>query len=249
VPPVSAPYRPGQQWPHNGPQRPERPPPIQFRQEDASPPPPNKTLQWVLRAAGLVAVAVVSGLVWYYITNDTTSTPAAGGEESSTQQPEGVYQFTPHEDMPKPNRVKNCADHAYGDIKTFLSNTPCDHLTRQLFVAKLDDGRTVYTSVSVVKMHDEAEATSLRELTDQNDTGNVSDVVKDGLVKISGLKALSGNDGYKSKQNGREVVIVESDFAPKDRSGDDAADQKVLDDVCEDALRKADEVDGGSGSG
>jgi hypothetical protein len=245
---VSAPYRPGQQWPDNRPQRPERPPPIQFRQEEP-PPSPNKALQWALRAAGLVAVAVVSGLVWYYIINDTTTPTKSSADESSTQQPEGRYPFAPHEEMPSPDRATDCAKHAYDATKGFLTEHPCDHVARQLFTTEVD-GRTVYTSVSVVVMPDEELADDLRRLTDIDGKGNINDVVRDHLVKIDGLKTLGASDGYKSKQTGREVVIVESDFAPKDKSDNKKADQDLLDDVSDDALRLADQVNGdGSGAG
>jgi hypothetical protein len=247
--PVSAPYRPGQpQWPDNRPQRPDRPPPIQFQQDNMPPPPPNKTLQWAMRICGLVVIAVVSGLVWYYITNDDTSNQGTGSEESTAPQPQGVYQFTPHEDMPEPNTATNCAEHSYSDIKGFFEETPCAHLTRQLFVTKVGD-RTVYTSVSVVIMPDEEKANELRQFTDKEGSGNVSDVVRDRLVKIQGLDRLSKSGGYASKQSGRDVIIIEADFAPKDRSGDKDADEDVLDEVCDDALRMAVQLDKGAGTG
>jgi len=212
-------------------------------------PPPNKTLQWAMRICGLVVIAVVSGLVWYYITNDDTSTQGTGGEESTAPQPQGgVYQFTAHEDMPEPNKTTDCAEHSYNDIKGFFEETPCDHLTRQLFVTKLDDGRTVYTSVSVVIMRDQEQASELREFTDKEGSGNVSDVVRDGLVKIQGLDRLSKSGGYASRQNGRDVIIIEADFAPKDRSDDKQADEDVLDEVCDDALRMAGELDKDTGT-
>jgi hypothetical protein len=247
---VSAPYRPGQpQWPANGPQRPERPPPSQYRQEEPPPAPANKALRWALQIAGLVSVAVISGLIWYFFTDNSSSTTTDDGQEPTTPPVEGVYQFTAHEKMPSPNTDSDCAKHAYGQIQTFLKNTPCDHLTRQLFVTDVAEGRTVYTSVSVVTMPDEEKAAALRDLTDQDGSGNVSDVVRDGVVKIDGLDRLSGGEGYASNQSGRDVVIVESDLAPKDESGDKAADEKLLDRVSTDALRLGPEIDTGSGTG
>jgi hypothetical protein len=201
-----------------------------------------------MRAAGLVVVALVSGLVWYYVINDTSSTPQNGADESGTQQPQGRYQFVAHEEMPTPDTNTDCSKHAYDETQTFLAQTPCDHMARQLFVAKVG-GRTVYTSVSVVVMPDEEKADQLRRLTDTDGQGNISDVVRDDVVKIDGLTTLSGRDGYSSKQTGREVVIVESDFAPKDRSDDKKADQDLLDKVSDDALRLAGQVNSGSGAG
>jgi len=241
---VSAPYRPGQsQWPGNRQQRPDRPPPIQFRQEDPKPP-RNKTIDWGLRILGLVLVAVISGLAWYYINSDGSSSQTSG-DDPGDQQSEGVYQFTPHAKMPRAETQYTCPEHAYGDIKTFLENTKCDRLSRQLFVTKVD-GRTVYTSVSVVTMADEAAAGELRDLTDKDGSGNVSDVVRDKVVSIEGMDRLSGGEGYASKQSGSDVIIIEADFAPSDK-GDDDADQKTLDAVCEDALRLGPEVDAKTG--
>lgn len=248
---MSAPYRPGQpQWPGNGPQRPDRPPPIQFRQDEPSRPSGNPALQWGLRILGLVAVAVISGVVWYYITNDGKSPSSASDDGGTEQQSEGAYDFSPHQDMASPETDDDCAAHAYGRIQRHLQATSCDHLSQQLFVTKVD-GRTVYASVSVVTMPDEAKAAELRALTDEDGSGNVSDVLRDGAVTIEGMDRLSGGGGYAAKQDGREVVIVEADLDPKDQSkseDEQTKDEKeILDPVCEDALRLADQVDGTAG--
>lgn len=244
---MSAPYPPGQpQWPGNHPQRPDRPPPIQFRPEDPEPP-RNKALEWSLRIAGLVAVAVISGLVWWYIQNDEP--PAASSNDGgSSSESEGQYKLDPHEDVPTPKVDSTCPEHAYEDIREFLQSTPCDRLTRALYVTEVPDGRTVYVSVSVVRMADEAAAGQLRDLTDNDGTGNINDLVREGVVTIDGLKSLSRNDGYASTHQGRDVVIVEADFDPKAAKGaDKKKDENLLDEVCTDALRKASEISGDAG--
>jgi hypothetical protein len=243
VPSVSAPYRPGQpQWPDNRQQRPDRPPPIQFGPEPPAPPPPGKSLQWGVRIIGLIVVAVLSGLVWFYINNDSSTPPSGGSGTTATEDPGGAYEFTTSDKMPKPDKVTECEKHAYRDIKTFLTNNPCDHLTRQLFVTKVG-GRTIYASVSVVVMKNKEKAAELRDLTDKDGSGNVSDVVRDGVVTIEGLKSLSADDGYASKQSGKKVIIVEASFDPKDKGGDEKADEDILDKVCTDALRKGETLD------
>lgn len=194
-----------------------------------------------------MAVAVISGLVWYYVTNDSTESPSDTGGQTTAQEPGSVYDFTPHEKMPTPNRVTDCAEHAYRDIKTFLKNTKCDHLVRQLFVTEVD-GRTIYTSVSVVTMQSEADAQELRDLTDKDGSGNINDVVRDGLVKIDGLNSLSRADGYKSKQIGQDVIIVESDYDPKDAT-DKNTDEKTLDKVSDDALSLSNKINKDNGAG
>jgi hypothetical protein len=239
---VSAPYRPGQQqWPGNGPQRPERPPPIQFRQGEPPRPPDRPALRWTLRIAGLVAIAVVSGLLWSVITSDDAA-PAASGQGTEEPPSEGAFDLKPHPDMRDPQFDENCAAHAYGDIQQFLQANTCDHLSRQLFVAEIE-GRRVFTSVSVVTMPTEEKAAELRDLTDKDGSGNVSDVVRDDVVKINGLDKLSSGGGYASKQSGRDVIIVEADLGPGDRGSDKTKDEKeILDPVCEDALRLGPEI-------
>jgi hypothetical protein len=203
-----------------------------------------------MRILGLVAVAVISGVVWYYIISDGNAENTATDDPGTEQQTEGAFDLDPSPDMPEPQTDTDCAKHAYGRIQQHLQTNPCDHLAQQLFVTEVD-GRTVYASVSVVTMPDEEKAAELRALTDEDGSGNVSDVVRDGAVAIEGMDRLSGGGGYAAKQTGNEVVIVEADLDPKDQSTDEAGQKKdeddILDPVCEDALRLAKRVDSNSG--
>ncbi|WP_143230020.1 hypothetical protein [Actinophytocola xanthii] len=239
---MSAPYRPGQPpWPDNRSQRPDRPPPPRFHEE----PPSSGTspLDWALRIAGLVAVAVISGVAWWFFTSEDTperGTTGFGGGPTS-QQNEGEFPFTSK--LSEPRVDESCAEHAYGQIQDFFGQTPCRQLTRDVFTTEIDD-RTVYTSVSVVRMADEAQAQELRVLTDKDGSGNVNDLVREREVRVSGLEALSGGGGYDSSLVGSEVIIVEADYDPSAANG---GTEDELDRVCEDALRLAKDMTGGSG--
>jgi hypothetical protein len=232
---VSAPHRPGQApWP-------ERPAPIQFHSE----PPPrqeNPVLIWILRGLGLLAVAVISGLVWWYINDDTK--PVGLSTQPTTSAKTGQFEFKPAEQAPQPRRDSSCAEHAYGDIQKFFKSTPCEALTRALYTTVADDGRKVYTNVSVVRMRNTDDAAHLRELTDKDGTGNVSDLVKDGTVKLPPLKNLAGGGGYKAVQHDTNVIIVESDFDPAAKRADKTKDEAILDAICEDVIRLADQIGG-----
>jgi len=243
VAPVSAPYRPGQApWPENQPQRPDRPPPIQFHEGPA--PGGSSALDWTLRAIGLVAVAVVSGFLYWFLNNGSPQDPTTGlgGQAPSTSvTTTGEFDFELLE-IDKPIVDKDCTEHSYGKIKEFLTESPCDQLIRAIYVTEIEDEygtRTVFTSVSVVEMPDEAQATELRELTDTDNTGNVNDLVREGEVTIEGLKTLSAGGGYDSSQDGREVVIVESDYDPEADAGGSGEE---LDRVCGDAIRLSAEM-------
>lgn len=238
---VSAPYHPGQApWPDHQSQRPDRSPPIQFHTEDQAPR-GNPALAWTLRIVGLVAVAVISGVVWWYIQNEDLGGSPTGYGGGTEQQSSGKYDFTAEVDQAREDDA--CADHAYGETQRFLQDHQCARLTRSVFTTTID-GRTIYASVSVVEMADEDSARALRELTDTDGSGNVNDLVREGLVKVDGLDQLSGNDGYDSAQEGTRVTIVEADYDPAaDKDGTEAE----LDDVCTDAIRLGAEMVAGSG--
>lgn len=215
----------------------DRPPPIQFT-PDPPAPRQNPVLLWVMRGLGLVAVAVVSGLVWWYINND--SPKADSQSESPSQSSAGEYQFTAHQAVTEPRRDSNCAERSYGEVQKFFQKTPCQQLVRALYTTTDREGRTVHTNVSVVRMASSADAAKLRALTDSNGTGNVSDLVRDGVVKIPPLKSLA--EGYEAAQHDRNVIIVESDFDPAAKKGDKNQDSATLDAICRDAIRLGEEI-------
>ncbi|GAB3906466.1 hypothetical protein GCM10029964_103250 [Kibdelosporangium lantanae] len=240
---MSDPYRPGQ-YPagpdqttrippvrsHGGPPRGPRPP------APAGQPNPDRTKQWVLRGLGLLVVAVVSGMLWWLVqqgggqSSSDGDTPATSGAK-----PAGKYTFAKAAELPGAVRDSDCEEHSYNKVKTFFKDHRCVSLTRQLFTADVN-GHKVYSSVSVVQMANAADAQALKALTEQDGTGNVTDVLKDKGVKAGGLKLLA-NGGFDAKVSGSSVVIVESDF-----DGSKPTDGDLLDGVSTDALRLGDEV-------
>jgi hypothetical protein len=236
---VSAPYHPGQSpWPDNQSQRPDRPPPIQFHNEEQEPR-GSGPLTWALRIAGLVAVAVISGFVWFYIQSEGSGGDATGpGGEETQQQSTGEYEFTEELDSPKVDNT--CGDHAYDATQTFLQEKDCSKLTRSVFTTTVN-GRTVYASVAVVEMDDEEAAGDLRELTDTDGSGNVNDLVREGEVTVEGLETLSNGGGYASEQRGTQVTIVEADYDPTAKDG---GSPEELKDVCKDAIRLGGDITG-----
>lgn len=239
---VSAPFQQGQSpWPDNQSQRPDRPPPIQFRPGDQSPR-GNPALAWTMRIVGLIAIAVISGLVWWYIQSDNGDGTAAGdGGQNGQQQSSGAYDFTPKLDSPQVD--DDCSAHSYDKTQQFFTDHPCERLTRLAYTTKAK-GRTVYTSVSVVEFADAQNAGELQKLTQANGTGNVNDLVRDGVVKVDGLKSLSVNGGYASEVQGNRITIVESDYDPDTADG---GSEGELDDVSNDALRLGGDITANGG--
>ncbi len=238
---VSAPYRPGQSpWPDNQSQRPDRPPPLQFQNGNEAPR-GNQALAWTLRIAGLVAVAVLSGFVWSYIQHEGSSGDPTGSTGETQQQSAGKYEFTSKLDSPQVD--SNCGEHAYDATQQFLTEHPCEQLTRSVFTTTVN-GRTVYSSVSVVDFVDGQTAVDLQKLTESNGTGNVNDLVREGVIKVDGLKTLSARGGYESQVQGGRITIVESDYDPQSADG---GTEEELDDVSKDALRLGDDITASGG--
>ncbi len=73
-----------------------------------------------------------------------------------------------------------CVGHAYGEIAAFFATTDCTGLSRALYSAQVDGGPAV-VSVARVRMPDTARARDLRALTDANGSGNVSDLLREGV--------------------------------------------------------------------
>lgn len=191
---------------------------------------------WLLKGAGLVGVAVVSGLIWLVVMPKETP---VSSPPSTTSKPVGEFTFARSPQVPEALKDSQCASHAYGETKTFLTATPCQQLTRGLFTTTTPDGRTVYTSVSVVRMKSLDDATKLKELTSRDGTGNVNDLVKDGAVQVPGLKSL-GTGGFAARQQDRDVVIIESDTVQ--HGADEAAHNALMKKVSNDAFRLVSEL-------
>jgi hypothetical protein len=239
---VSAPYRPGQ-YP-SGPEQTTRIPPVQSRpvrprgprpQQPAQQPAPNKRREYALKGLGLLLVAVVSGMLWWLIQQGNTTPPADPGA-GNTPQAAGKYTFAEHEAVQKPVPDSNCEEHSYEKVKTFFRDKKCSGLLRGLYTTTVN-GRKIYTSVSVVEMPTAQDATALKDLTEANNTGNVSDLVREGRVKVTGLGNLSSG-GFAAKVQDKHVIIVESDF----EGGSKNADEAVLDEVSNDALRLGEDM-------
>ncbi|MGW5049987.1 hypothetical protein [Actinokineospora sp. NPDC004072] len=248
---MSAPQRPGPPppWPPQRPphgnagatewiprvQEPRRDEPFRFEEPPPPQRPANPAAVWAMRIAGLVAIAVISGVVWAYLQGDSPEPGPVTDPGPSTEAPAGRFEFAAHPDMPEPKVDTDCGENAYGQVQRFLREHPCVDLTRALYTSKPPgQDETVYTWVAVVELPSEDQAQQLYDLAKTDNTGNVNDPLRADFVSIEGLRSL-GKGGYYSQRNKAHVIIVESDWAP---SGDRTAQQdKFLTEVSADAVR------------
>lgn len=176
-----------------------------------------------MKAGGLVAIAVVSGLLWWLIRHEPDTAPVADVPSKS-----GQFQYTLVEG---PQVTSDCASKAYGSTKEFFGKTPCTRLSRALYTTETG-GHKALVSIVLVTMPGEVTATQLKALTDKDGTGNVSDLARDGTFKAQGAPKVSGDSAaYDSRVSGADVTIVLTDFYNKH------SDKPVLERIATDALR------------
>nr|WP_275585918.1 hypothetical protein [Geodermatophilus sabuli] len=114
----------------------------------------------------------------------------------------------------------SCAGNAYGAVADFFADTECAGLARALYSTDVE-GRPAVVSVSVVDMGDAAGARALRALTDRNGSGNVSDLLREGVRYAGGPEQLSGAE-YASAVSGSRVTIVEAAWSAAGDAGSTA---------------------------
>ncbi|RZQ59882.1 hypothetical protein EWH70_32070 [Amycolatopsis suaedae] len=190
-------------------------------------PPGRPALVFALRALGLVAVAVVAGLVWWLIRHDPGT-----DTEKTAQQTTGEFRF---DAAHQPVSATDCAGNSYGKIKEWFAEHPCRKVVRGLYVTTPGQNVRALVSVVVVTMDSPETAQQLKAITDTDDTGNVNDLVKDGTAKLPGAPRVATGE-YTSKAAGADVTIVEAQFF------DEHKDNALLMRVAADALRLADQL-------
>ena len=113
-----------------------------------------------------------------------------------------------------------CLGNAYGAVADFFADTDCAGLARALYSTDVG-GRPVVVSVSVADMGDTAGARALQALADRNGSGNVNDLLREGVRYPGGPDQLSGAQ-YASAVSGSTVTIVETAWAGPGSTGSTA---------------------------
>ncbi len=191
-------------------------------------PPVRNPRDLALKGAGLVAIAVVSGLLWFLIRHDDAPSEAGPPSSSSSEQSTGAFKFT---QVAGPDKSDDCAAKSYSDTKKFFQDNQCTSLTRALYTTE-SDGQKALVSVVLVGMPDSDKAAALKALTEKDGTGNVSDLVRDGTYTASDAPKVSGTDAaYSSRVDGTNVTIVLADFYGKH------TDKALIERIADDAVR------------
>jgi hypothetical protein len=103
-----------------------------------------------------------------------------------------------------------CAGHAYDAVAAFFASSDCTGLSRSLWSADTG-GQPAVVSLSRVTMPDVANAQALRSLADTDGSGNVNDLLREGVSWDGGPRKLTRSE-YASAQEGTTVTIVETSW-------------------------------------
>jgi hypothetical protein len=124
----------------------------------------------------------------------------------------------------------SCSGRAYGAVADYFERADCAGLSRALWTAETEGGRAI-VSLSRVTMRDEASARALQDLADTDGSGNVSDLLREG-VRVDGAPRQLSRAEYGSGQDGAVVTIVETAWIDADARGG----RKTLDTLADAAL-------------
>lgn len=176
-----------------------------------------------LAALAVLIAAVVFGAQWLFSGN--SGTPNAGGSGTSQAAAGGTSGGTAATPTPAAQQLDNltfqqgaydqtakCATFSYGEVKSLLTQLGCTSLTRGLYLTTAD-GKEVVVSVADVKLTSGTDAAKLKSMVDSNGTGNVNDLLRDGVIP-SGYPSTQvlDNAEYASSISGQTVRIVETAF-------------------------------------
>jgi hypothetical protein len=153
----------------------------------------------------------------------TEEAAPAGPTVGSVQEVGGVA-FT----VQAAESQESCAGRAYGQIATYFQGSDCTGLSRALYSAQVG-GRDVVVSVARVRMPDTAAARDLRGRADTNGSGNVNDLLREGVRYPGGPEQLRSAE-YASAVSGPTVTIVESAWVDTGSGGTEAEVDKIATD-------------------
>jgi hypothetical protein len=178
--------------------------------------------------AGVLVVVVLAVGGWLFLrggpdtggsgtaSGSTSAASAAGGPAIGAVQTVDGVDFT----VEAVDSKATCVGHAYGDTADFFADDDCTGLSRALYSTEVG-GEPVVVAISRVRLPDATTARNLRSLTDRNGSGNVSDLLREGVRYTGSPSELSGAE-YASAVSGTTVTIVESAWVNHDAKGSSA---------------------------
>jgi hypothetical protein len=142
----------------------------------------------------------------------STSPTAGAGAGAAAPLPDGWVQEAADDQS-------NCAAHSYGQVTAFFAKTPCTTVRRVLATTN-QGGRTIVIASNVVTFDTAAQAQRYLALVNADGTGNISDLLREGISFPGGPSRLPAA-AFASRQAGSTVHVAEAAFVAGPSSGSD----------------------------
>jgi hypothetical protein len=200
--------------------------PVEYRRHPDEDEPSSGRLKVIaLVLAGWLVVSIVVLCVLLLVRGPHSSSPSASA--SSKAASSSAASGSPAAVIPDgwiqqaADSQTDCRAHSYGQVQTFFVSTPCTTVQRSLLTTN-QGGRTVVVASYVVSFDSATKATKFKALVTADGTGNINDLLREG-VQFSGAPAqLSVGAAFASRQQGARVMVAEASYTNGTSSADDA---------------------------
>lgn len=155
--------------------------------------------------------------------SDSTSGPPASSGSALTLADGWVREAS--------DRQTNCAAHAYGQVQSYFTRNPCVSVER-LLASTNQGGRAVVIASNLVTLRSPAQAQQYLTLVNSDGTGNISDLLREGVSYPGGPDKLP-DAAFASRQDGNKVWVAEAGYV----GGTSSASDPTLRAIAEQGVR------------
>lgn len=197
---------------------------------DRIPPPPRprpsrSQMRWLpASAAVLVALLLLTGIIVAALSAGSGANGATNPNPpvSTPAGPTGIVVDGVSFDPKGSSRAPDCANHAYGDLQTWLQSSTCSQLIRLRYESRSDKHKAAIL-VSVLRFPDSRSADELKAVADKPGSGAVSDLSVEGTPWPDGGKPFFESAAFVSGREGNSVKLVQAVWmdqpsAPEDKT-------------------------------
>jgi hypothetical protein len=182
--------------------------------------PARKPIRWLpVGAAVLVAMLLLTGIVYAVASSGSPDEQPQGGSATRTEssgvevdgltfEPKGAISDT------------DCAAHAYGDVQVWLERNRCSELVRARYEST-SDGKRAAILVAVLRFPESVLAGELNSVADQPGSGAITDASTEGTPWPGKSKPFFESAAFASGREGNSLKLVQAVWIGKPSTPDD----------------------------
>ena len=194
-------------------------PDSEWDSEEQSPEPRSKLRLVALLLAGWLVVSVLVLVVLLAVSGRHSgnqaggpSTPAPSAAVTTSRPPANSAGMALPDGWVREasDHQTDCAAHAYGQVQSFFTRTPCVSVDR-LLASTNQGGRAVVIASNVVTFRSAAQAQQYLTLVNADGTGNIADLLREGISYAGGPDQLP-DAAFASRLDGNRVRVAEAGY-------------------------------------